>query len=144
VPLERVQQILRLRDELACDIDRCCGVAVAPSTKPGSVQMWFVLGGCFLEPREFSFEMGEGQPVSMDRRLRELTAALEAPKLSSRRRQEHLALLARWYYSSWRDGEWVGFEDLKSVPYRKLVNAIHRVAVSGRTDPAPSAPGQRS
>jgi hypothetical protein len=45
-----------------------------------------------------------------------------------RERQEHLALLARWYYSSWREGEWVGFEDFEHIPYRKLVHAVSRVA----------------
>jgi hypothetical protein len=36
--------------------------------------------------------------------------------------------LARWYYSSWRDGEWLAYEGPKHIPYRKLVNAISRVA----------------
>jgi hypothetical protein len=40
---------------------------------------------------------------------------------------EHLAILARWHGSSWRDGEWIGFGDLARVPYRKLVNAVSRV-----------------
>ena len=43
-------------------------------------------------------------------------------------RQEYLALLSRWFYSTWRDGEWLPFESFDAVPYRKLVNAICRVA----------------
>jgi len=128
--LERVTEVLRLKDELAADIDRLCGVAVTPSTKENAVELWFVLRGGFLAPRRFGFEVAEGQPVSIDRRLREIAAALEAPKLSTERRQEELALLGRWYYSSWRDGEWLGFEDLSGIPYRRLVNAIHRVATA--------------
>ena len=45
-----------------------------------------------------------------------------------RERQEYLAILARWYYSSWRDGEWFAFDSLENLPYRKLVHAISRVA----------------
>ena len=45
-----------------------------------------------------------------------------------RERQEYLALLARWYYSSWREGEWLAFESYDEIPYRKLVNAVSRVA----------------
>jgi hypothetical protein len=45
-----------------------------------------------------------------------------------RERQEHLAILARWYYSCWREGEWIPFEKPEAVPYRRLVNAIHRAA----------------
>jgi hypothetical protein len=47
--------------------------------------------------------------------------------LTVRERQEYLALLARWYYSTWRDGEWIAL-DGEEPPYRKLVNAVHRVA----------------
>jgi hypothetical protein len=50
-----------------------------------------------------------------------------------RERQEYLALLARWYYSSWRDGEWLPIESLESLPYRKMVHAISRVARVGQT-----------
>jgi excinuclease ABC subunit C len=52
---------------------------------------------------------------------------VEPRKLTVKERQEHLALLARWYYSSWREGEWIAL-DSTEPPYRKLVNAVHRVA----------------
>jgi len=45
-----------------------------------------------------------------------------------RQRQEYLAILARWYYSTWRDGEWFPFDSQDNIPYRKLVHAISRVA----------------
>ena len=61
----------------------------------------------------------------MDRRLRELCAGISpgsAPDL------EHLAILMRWQGSSWRDGEWIGFDSFEKIPYRKIVNAVARVA----------------
>jgi hypothetical protein len=64
--------------------------------------------------------------------LRETFAAVAPRKLTIRERQEYLALLARWYYSSWRDGEWLAFESYGDIPYRKLVNAVSRVAGAGR------------
>jgi len=70
--------------------------------------------------------------VSLDRKLRETFAAVAPRKLTVRERQEYLALLARWFYSSWRDGEWLGFESFGDIPYRKLVNAVSRVAAAGR------------
>ena len=50
-------------------------------------------------------------------------------------RQEYLAILARWYYSSWREGEWIGFANFEDIPYRKLVNAVSRVAKPGASAP---------
>jgi hypothetical protein len=43
-----------------------------------------------------------------------------------RERRERLALLARWFYSSWREGEWAPLANFESAP-RKLANAIARV-----------------
>jgi excinuclease ABC subunit C len=125
---EKVAEVLKLRDELARDIDRLNGVAVTRSIVADAVELWLVREGNLLEPRRFSFEVQEGRTVSMDRRLREVMSGAEAPRQSIRDRQEQLALLARWYYSSWRDGEWLDFEGPEGVPFRKLVNAISRVA----------------
>jgi excinuclease ABC subunit C len=125
---EKVQEVLKQADDLARDIDRLNGVAITRSLAADAVEMWFVREGAWQEPQRFSFEVREGTPVSLDRKLRETFAAVTCRKLTIRERQEYLALLARWYYSSWRDGEWLGFESYGDIPYRKLVNAVSRVA----------------
>jgi excinuclease UvrABC nuclease subunit len=129
---EKVQEVLKLREGLARDVDRLNGVAITPSLAPDAVEMWFVREGNWHQPRRFSFEVREGKTVSLDRQLRETFAAVMPRKLVARGRQEYLALLARWYYSSWRDGEWLSFDSYDDIPYRKLVHAISRVA---RRDP---------
>jgi len=125
---EKVSEVLKLRDELVCDVDRLHGVAVTRSLAEGAVELWCVRAGDWLESQRFSFEVREGKPVSMDRQLREVFATFAPRKLTIRERQEYLALLARWYYASWRDGEWLRFESYDEIPYRKLVHAISRVA----------------
>ncbi len=125
---ERVQEVLKLRDELARDIDRLHGVAITRSVARNAVEMWFVRGGHWQEAQRFDFEIQEGKPVSLDRKLRDTFASISPRKLPARERQEYLALLARWYYSSWREGEWLPFDDFSEIPYRKLVNAVSRVA----------------
>jgi len=129
---EKVQEVLKQADELARDIDRLNGVALTRSLAADAVEMWFVREGVWQEPQRFSFEVQEGKPVSLDQKLRETFARVTARKLTVRERQEYLALLARWYYSSWRDGEWLGFESYGDIPYRKLVHAVSRVAGVGR------------
>ena len=132
---EKVQDVLKLRDELACEADRLNGVAITRSLVKDAVEMWFVRSGWWQEPRRFSFEVQEGKPVSLDRALRDTFAAIEGRKLTVRERQEYLALVARWYYSSWREGEWLSFASYDDIPYRKLVHAVSRVA---RHEPASS------
>ena len=125
---EKVQDVLRLRDEMVRDLDALHGVAITRSLAADAVELWFVRDGWWCAPERFGFEVVEGRPVSLDRKLREVLARAAPLKLSVRERQEYLALLARWYYSTWRDGEWLPLESYHDIPYRKLVNAVSRVA----------------
>jgi hypothetical protein len=127
--LEKATAILQLRGELATGIERLCGVAVTPAVDYDAVGLWFLLEGVWRYGATLSLRVEEGRPVPLDRRLKELVAAIPpAARVPVRERQDHLSLLAAWFYSSWRDGEWVPFPEPSAVPYRKLVNAIHRVA----------------
>jgi excinuclease UvrABC nuclease subunit len=131
---QRVQEVIRLNDELAGDIDRLNGVAVTASAHPDEILLWFMLAGAWCSPRRLSLAIEAGRPVSLDRRVRELVLELRPSRPGAAERQEHLALLARWFYASRRDGEWVSFASLDALPYRRLVNAIHRVQ-AGRAAP---------
>lgn len=126
--LERIQAVLALRDELATDTDRLHGVAVTASHQEGAVDLRLVWQGVWQPVCRFPVADAGGQNLSLDRRLRELLQDFPVRTTSVRERQEHLALLARWFYSSWRDGDWIPFPSLDAVPYRKLVRAISRAA----------------
>jgi excinuclease ABC subunit C len=130
--LETVERVLRDRDELACAVAGMTGVGVTPSAHPGAVELWFMLEGRWIEPVHLGFEVVEGKAVSLDHRLREIAAGLRLPEAAgARERQEHIALLARWYYSSWRDGEWLPFRSPAELPYRRLVKAVSRALSPG-------------
>jgi excinuclease UvrABC nuclease subunit len=126
--LEKVNETLKLRDELAREVERFHGAAVLPSVAASSVELFAFQEGWWQEPQRLSFEVEEGKPVSLDARLREAFARMRPQAATLRERQEYLALLARWYYSSWRDGAWLAYDGPRHIPYRKLVNAISRVA----------------
>lgn len=131
---QRIEQVLRLHDELATGLDRLCGVAVLPSADPATVALRFFLQGVWLPESPFGLLQG-GDMVPMDRRLKDIAVGLNVPRVSLRERQEHVALLARWYYSSWRDGEWIPFPALAEMPYRRVVRAISHVASSQQALP---------
>ncbi len=126
----QIESIVKLGGDLARDVTTLHGVAVTPSNEPLHVVLWFLRGGCWLGGRPFSVAPGLAEPL--DKRLRGVVEELEMPKPSLPLRQDHLALLAKWYFSSWRDGEWLTIDDWGQVPYRKLVNAISRTA-SGKS-----------
>ncbi len=124
---QKVEQVLKLRDELATELEQLCGVAVLPSVDAGTVALRFLTGGVWLPEAPFRVAAGS-EMIPMDRRLREIVQALPAARVTLRERQEHVALLARWYYSSWRDGQWIGFPNFGEIPYRRVVRAISAVA----------------
>jgi excinuclease UvrABC nuclease subunit len=128
---EKVQAVTALRGELASPGGKLSGVAVLPSSESNAVELQFLLDGCWIEPRTFSLVARDGMNLSMEARLRVVAAELQ-PQPGNR--EEHLALLVRWHSSSWRDGEWIGFE-LGAIPFRRLANAIARV-VKGHAAPA--------
>jgi excinuclease ABC subunit C len=125
---EKVQDVLKLRDELARDVERLNGVAITRSLEPDAVEMWFVREGWWCEPQRFSFQVVDGKPAPLDRALRDTFSRVAASKQTVRERQEYLALVARWYYASWREGEWLSFDSYDEIPYRRLVHAVSRVA----------------
>lgn len=119
--VEKIAAVRSLSGDLARSIDNLSGVAVVRSPEIDAVDLLFLINARFDEPVRFALgSAGE----SMDHRLRDATNALSS---SSPPNMEHLAILTRWYGSSWRDGEWLGFESIDKIPYRKLVNAIGRV-----------------
>ena len=85
-------------------------------------------GGAWQGFRRLEFGLADGQAVSLDQRLRETAATIPETRPGPVERMEQLAILSRWFYSSWRDGEWLDWEIPGGVPYRKLVHAISRVA----------------
>lgn len=125
---ESIEELMRTRDPLARNVEHLHAIAVVPSARPGAVSLGFLHAGHWHGLYELSFEIGEGKPLSLDRRLRELIETRSWSESPQRERQERLAILSRWFYSGWCDGELLLFDDWSKVPYRKLVNAISRTA----------------
>ena len=86
------------------------------------------LGGVWLPKHTFTLAAADGRPVSLDKRVREVVEGLAPLKVTVAERQDHMAILGRWYYSSWRDGDWIGYQSAAKLSYRRVVGAIHRVS----------------
>jgi excinuclease ABC subunit C len=126
---EKVEALLRLVSEITTDIRHANGVSAIRSGS--GVALHFLLDGVWQAPIELDMKMQAGE--SMDRRLRQLVETLPMPRPTLREREEHLAILSRWFFSSWRDSEWLPFTSRADIPYRKLVRLISRAM-----NPAPT------
>jgi excinuclease UvrABC nuclease subunit len=136
--IERIQQVLRLRDDIASDIDSLHGVAVLPSVVQDTVRLEFLLHGAWQPPVTFPAGANVRAGTSLDHRLRDVVAQLEPYRPPPKERQEHLALFARWYFSSWRDGSWLPMTTRSDAPWRRLVSAVSRAAAAALNVSSPS------
>ena len=137
--VKRIEAVATVRDEMARPLDHLHAVAVLPAASPTSITLGWLKRGAWCGFTLLDFDSApdpdKPQAASLDTRLRETAAALAGPEPGPVERMEHLALLSRWFYSSWRDGELLLFDDWEKLPYRKLVNAVSRVSKGqNRTD----------
>lgn len=129
--LEKVTDVLKLRDDLSTDIENLSGIAVLPSVEPGHVRLQPFREGWWQSSIEFALA---GAGMSMDTRLREVLETAPA-RGTVAERNDHCALLTQWFHSSWRDGDWISYP----ISYRKLVRTINSVSQSSATPANPLA-----
>ena len=141
---QRVQDVLGLRDELARPVDRLNAIAITPSTDPDAVDLGWLREGAWQGFSRIEFSPADGTSVSLDARLRELALAVPLNAAVGVERMEQLATVARWFYSSWCDGELLMVDDWAKIPYRKLVNAVSRIAAVSRASQPPPRPSTHS
>ena len=102
----RVKEIGKCRDDLVCDARALAGIALTNGAGDRVFRLWPMVNGLWREPQEITVEEN-ATPESL---AEESTAWLPSVTTSSKETEgdagEHLAILVRWYYSSWRDGSW--------------------------------------
>jgi excinuclease UvrABC nuclease subunit len=126
--LQRIQEVLAQRDELAREVDHLSAVSVTGGVNPNTVELGWMRNGSWQGFSALEFAPADGTSVSLDARLRELAQSVPEKRVMGIERMEHLAVLARWLYSGWCDGELLPIDDWSKIPYRKLVNAVSRIA----------------
>jgi hypothetical protein len=129
--LEKASSAITLRDPVIEDAANFNGIALTPGIGPLQFRLWPMLAGLWQDSICMDFSVEEHQAKSLDQQLRELiTGSLATPRISGNRLEE-LGVFSRWYYSSWRDGQWFAFRSLSDLNYRKMVRQISKMAKSG-------------
>jgi excinuclease ABC subunit C len=122
--IENMSEAAALRPQVITEIHGFNGVALTQGVQPRNFRLWPMFAGFWQEPLTLDFSAETGRAQSLDRDIREqLQQALVTP-LANGERAEDLAIFSRWYYSSWRDGQWFPFRTLADLNYRRLVREI--------------------
>ncbi len=126
---EKVAEVLKGAPELVRPIENLDAVIMQRAAQPEVVAVFIVRGGWIAEP--FLLRFGQtAEPLSAEEVLRtRLGRSLENEPTAIAHAGEpladHLALLARWFYSKPRTGE-IFFRE-KDWPYRRLIRACARL-----------------
>jgi excinuclease ABC subunit C len=113
--VEKAADALRGLPELARRLEDLNAVILQPSAEKNGVAVFAVRGGRIAEPRTLRFAEMAGEPRSVEQILREWLEPAEnqnppavqadAPQQGHRELEDHLGLLARWFYAKPRTGE---------------------------------------
>jgi excinuclease UvrABC nuclease subunit len=137
--IEKLDDVLRGRPELARRIQELDAVMLQRTTEEQAIGFYAVRGGRLAEP--FTLRFGDtSEPRSAEETVRDYlegVMAADLPKVSNTRQStsdltDHLWLVARWFYSQPRDGEII-FRD-KDWPYRRILRACSRLLASKKEE----------
>ncbi len=126
--IEKLRAVAELREAVVTEVGQLNGLALTRSSQEGHCTLWPMLQGYWQEALPLDLSSPEPHAPSLDSELREkLTKHLSKPQRHGNRAEE-IAVFSRWYYSSWRDGEWFPFVELARLDYRRLVRGLSKIA----------------
>ncbi|MGH9403125.1 MAG: hypothetical protein ACRD2P_13555 [Terriglobia bacterium] len=145
--LEKARDVMRLRPAIMKPVSRLHAVMLLPSAEEKAVVFFRIVAGKIRGPVSLSLAENVSSPVSLDERLQTLLASLagetEPPSGSTGHAGqtgratatkspplppwEHLTLLARWYYSSFRAGDLMPLADGQAIPHSRLIKLCRKV-----------------
>lgn len=123
--IERLQTAAAVREAVVADARGFSGVALTPARGEKRFGLWPLVNGLWQQP-VFADVSAEQAAKSLDEQLRELLAIPLAQPSSEGNPLEHLAIFSRWYFSSWRDGDWFPFRETAQPDYRRMVREISK------------------
>lgn len=138
--LEKVSEVLRHRAHLAGNVADLHALILERGAEPQTVVFFRVWAGELLGPATLALDERIAAPAPLDQQIRELVARLAPANRAQAATPEggyardvrlppweHLAILARWYYSSFREGEYVPLERSDELPHRRLIRLCRKL-----------------
>jgi excinuclease UvrABC nuclease subunit len=129
--IEKLNDVLRQRSDLVGNLRDLHAVMVLPGAEAKSVVFFRIFGGEIHGPSSLSLDENVPNPIPLDRQLHDLMESLGGEATQSNPAPlppwEHLSLLARWYYSSFRQGELVMLNSNQTIPHTRLIRLCRKV-----------------
>ena len=133
--VEKLDEVLRGRPEIARSIQDLHAVILGPTAEEQTIGVFAVHGGRLAEPFFLRFGEIASQPRSAEQIFRDYLES--APHETNGDLGEDLSLVARWFYSKPREGE-IFFRE-KDWPYRRILRACSRLLAPAEPAKNPAA-----
>jgi excinuclease UvrABC nuclease subunit len=129
--IEKLNDLLRQRSDLVRNLRDLHAVMVLPGAEAKAVVFFRIIAGELRGPVTLSLDENVPDPKPLDRQLHDLMNTLQEDAQQSARANappwEHLSLLARWYYSSFRQGELVMLNPEQAIPHSRLIRICRKI-----------------
>jgi len=138
--IEKLHEVLRQNPDLVRNLRDLNAVVVQRGAEANTIAFFRASAGELCGPATLSFDENVPAPAPLDSLLQNLLAGLvPAPgeygrsELSTNSGRashppwEHLSLLARWYYSSFREGELVMLNRGAVIPHSRLIRICRKL-----------------
>jgi len=141
--LEKVQEVLRQKPGIVRNLDELNAILIERGAAEKSVVFFRVCAGRLRGPVTLSLDENVASPVPLDQQLHELLDPLAQPERAPHAAPlhlaqaasaeqdsptwEHLSLLARWYYSSFRTGELLMLGPTQEIPHARLIRLCRKL-----------------
>jgi excinuclease ABC subunit C len=127
--IEKVQEVMRQKPDIVRNVSDLSAILIERGAEPKSVVFFRLHAGEIRGPVPLSLDENVASPVPLDQQLHELLDPLGAPESEPRAvpSWEHLSLLSRWYYSSFRTGEILMLDRKQEIPHARLIRLCRKL-----------------
>ncbi|HEY1865465.1 MAG TPA: hypothetical protein VGG55_00245, partial [Candidatus Acidoferrales bacterium] len=138
--LEKVDAVRHAIPDLARPIENLDAVILQRAAEANTIGAFVLRGGRIADPFLLRFAEFAGEPRSVEQILRNVLEPAssptdapatsitgESPAVGVTELEDHLALIARWFYARPREGEIFFAEAKAGWPYRRMLRACSRL-----------------
>ena len=127
--IEKINALLHQKSELARNLRDLHALVMQKGAEEKSVLFFRVWRGELRGPVTLSLDENVPSPLPLDQQLHNLLDSLagDSPPAIPVPPWEHLSLLARWYYSSFREGELVMLSAERAIPHTRLIRICRKI-----------------
>jgi excinuclease ABC subunit C len=130
--VEKIHDALVLKPEPVRNVNDLHAVLVLQGVQPRTVCFFLMCSGKLRGPGSLDLGENVSSPLSLDERFRLLFDGLlgQTEDSAGVPSWEHLGLFARWYYSSFRQGELLMLSSPSQIPYARLIRICRKIVTT--------------